>query len=141
MAFNRIYDIAGSAMRAQTVRLDTVASNLANADSVSGSEETAFRAIKPVFATLYQRVQEADGMASAQVQIAGVTQSDRPVQKRLEPDNPLADGDGYVYTANVNPVEEMVNLTEATRAFDANVAVVRAARNMALSAQDLLRVQ
>ena len=51
MAFNRIYDIAGSAMRAQTVRLDTVASNLANADSVAGSEESAFRALKPVFAT------------------------------------------------------------------------------------------
>ena len=65
MSFNRIYDIAGSAMRAQTVRLDTVASNLANADSVASSEESAFRAIKPVFATLYQRVQDADSLASA----------------------------------------------------------------------------
>ena len=87
MAFNRIYDIAGSAMRAQTVRLDTVASNLANADSVAGSEESAFRALKPVFATVYQHVQEADSLASAQVQIAGVVQSDREVQRRLDPGN------------------------------------------------------
>ncbi|MFC3913461.1 lateral flagellar basal body rod protein FlgCL [Pseudaeromonas sharmana] len=137
MAFNRIYDIAGSAMRAQTVRLDTVASNLANADSVSGSEETAFRAIKPVFATLYQRVQEADGMASAQVQIAGVTQSDRPVQKRLEPDNPLADGDGYVYTANVNPVEEMADMMSASRSFETSVEVMNRIGSMQ---QGLLRL-
>ena len=137
MAFNRIYDIAGSAMRAQTVRLDTVASNLANADSVSGSEETAFRAIKPVFATLYQRVQEADDMASAQVQIAGVTQSDRPVQKRLEPDNPLADGDGYVYTANVNPVEEMADMMSASRSFETSVEVMNRIGSMQ---QGLLRL-
>ncbi len=137
MAFNRIYDIAGSAMRAQTVRLDTVASNLANADSVAGSEETAFRAIKPVFATLYQRVQEADSMASAQVQIAGVTQSDRPVQKRLEPDNPLADGDGYVYTANVNPVEEMADMMSASRSFETSVEVMNRIGSMQ---QGLLRL-
>ena len=137
MAFNRIYDIAGSAMRAQTVRLDTVASNLANADSVSGSEETAFRAIKPVFATLYQRVQEADGMASAQVQIAGVTQSDRPVQKRLEPDNPLADDEGYVYTANVNPVEEMADMMSASRSFETSVEVMNRIGSMQ---QGLLRL-
>lgn len=137
MAFNRIYDIAGSAMRAQTVRLDTVASNLANADSVSGSEDTAFRAIKPVFATLYQRVQEADGMASAQVQIAGVTQSDRPVQKRLEPDNPLADGEGYVYTANVNPVEEMADMMSASRSFETSVEVMNRIGSMQ---QGLLRL-
>ena len=82
MSFNRIYDIAGSSMRAQTVRLDTVASNLANSDSVASSEESAFRAIKPVFATLYQRVQESDAFSSAQVQIAGVVQSDRAVPCR-----------------------------------------------------------
>jgi len=92
MSFNRIYDIAGSAMRAQTVRLDTVASNLANVDSAAGSEDAAFRAIKPVFSTLYQRVQDAEGLGAAQVQIAGIVQSDRQVEKRLEPTNPLADG-------------------------------------------------
>ena len=132
MSFNRIYDIAGSAMRAQTVRLDTVASNLANADSVASSEESAFRAIKPVFATLYQRVQDADSLASAQVQIAGVVQSDREVLKQLEPDNPLADADGYVYAANVNPVEEMADMMSASRAYQTNVQVADSAKQMLL---------
>lgn len=137
MAFNRIYDIAGSAMRAQTVRLDTVASNLANVDSVSGSEDTAFRAIKPVFATVYQRVQDADGLASAQVNIAGITESSREVQKRLEPDNPLADADGYVYVANVNPVEEMTDMMSASRAFETSVEVLNRINSMQ---QGLLRL-
>jgi flagellar basal-body rod protein FlgC len=137
MSFNRIYDIAGSAMRAQTVRLDTVASNLANADSVASSEERAFRAIKPVFATLYQRVQDADSLASAQVQIAGVVQSDREVLKQLEPDNPLADADGYVYAANVNPVEEMADMMSASRSFETSVEVMNRIGSMQ---QGLLRL-
>lgn len=137
MSFNRIYDIAGSAMRAQTVRLDTVASNLANADSVSGSEETAFRALKPVFSTVYQHVQEADAVASANVQIAGVVQSDREVQRRLEPDNPLADQDGYVYQANVNPVEEMADMMSASRSFETSVEVMNRIGSMQ---QGLLRL-
>jgi flagellar basal-body rod protein FlgC len=137
MAFNRIYDIAGSAMRAQTVRLDTVASNLANADSVAGSEESAFRALKPVFATVYQQVQEADSLASAQVQIAGVVQSDREVQRRLDPGNALADKDGYVYMANVNPVEEMADMMSASRSFETSVEVMNRIGSMQ---QGLLRL-
>ncbi|MGL4778353.1 MAG: flagellar basal body protein, partial [Aeromonas veronii] len=107
MSFNKIYDIAGSAMRAQTVRLDTVASNLANVDSAAASEDAAFRAIKPVFSTLYQKIQDADGLGAASVQVAGIVQSDRQVEKRLEPTNPMADQDGFVYYSNVNVVEEM----------------------------------
>ena len=137
MAFNRIYDIAGSAMRAQTVRLDTVASNLANADSVAGSEESAFRALKPVFATVYQQVQEADSLASAQVQIAGVVQSDREVQRRLDPGNALADKDGCVYMANVNPVEEMADMMSASRSFETSVEVMNRIGSMQ---QGLLRL-
>ncbi|MFE8730909.1 flagellar basal body rod protein FlgC, partial [Aeromonas hydrophila] len=78
------------------------ASNLANVDSAAGSEDAAFRAIKPVFSTLYQRVQDAEALGSAQVQIAGIVQSDRQVEKRLEPTNPIADKDGFVYYSNVN---------------------------------------
>ena len=85
MSMFSIFNISGSAVSAQSQRLNVVASNLANADSVAGSEESAFRALKPVFATVYQQVQEADSLASAQVQIAGVVQSDREVQRRLDP--------------------------------------------------------
>ncbi|MBZ6067092.1 lateral flagellar basal body rod protein FlgCL [Aeromonas schubertii] len=137
MSFNRIYDIAGSAMRAQTVRLDTVASNLANVDSVAGSEDEAFRAIKPVFSTLYKRVQESSGLGAAEVSIAGVVQSDRKVQKRLEPDNPLADEQGYVYYSNVNAVEEMADMMSASRGFETSVEVMNRIASMQ---QGLLRL-
>ncbi|ALP40488.1 lateral flagellar basal body rod protein FlgCL [Aeromonas schubertii] len=137
MSFNRIYDIAGSAMRAQTVRLDTVASNLANVDSVAGSEDEAFRAIKPVFSTLYKRVQESGGLGAAEVSIAGVVQSDREVQKRLEPDNPLADEQGYVYYSNVNAVEEMADMMSASRGFETSVEVMNRIASMQ---QGLLRL-
>lgn len=137
MSFNRIYDIAGSAMRAQTVRLDTVASNLANADSVASSEDNAYKALKPVFSTVYQQVKEADGLASAQVQIEGVVQSEREVIKRLEPDNPLADADGYVYAANVNAVEEMADMMGASRSYENAVEVMNRIGSMQ---QGLLRL-
>ncbi|MCZ0752105.1 lateral flagellar basal body rod protein FlgCL [Aeromonas enteropelogenes] len=137
MSFNKIYDIAGSAMRAQTVRLDTVASNLANVDSAANSEESAFRAIKPVFSTLYQRVQDAEGLGAAQVQVAGIVQSDRMVEKRMEPTNPLADEDGYVYYSNVNVVEEMADMMSASRGFETSVEVINRVNSMQ---QGLLRL-
>lgn len=137
MSFNRIYDIAGSSMRAQTVRLDTIASNLANADSVAGSEQTAFRALKPVFTSIYQRVQESGHFAAAEVNIAGVVQSDRQVEKRMEPDNPLADDEGYVYYSNVNSVEEMADMMSASRGFETSVEVMNRISSMQ---QGLLRL-
>ncbi|MDO2948358.1 lateral flagellar basal body rod protein FlgCL [Aeromonas simiae] len=137
MSFNRIYDIAGSAMRAQTVRLDTVASNLANVDSMAGSEEEAFRALKPVFTTVYKRVQEAGGLGAAEVSISGVVQSDRAVEKRLEPDNPLSDEQGFVYLSNVNTVEEMADMMSASRNFETSVEVMNRISSMQ---QGLLRL-
>ena len=137
MSFNKIYDIAGSAMRAQTVRLDTVASNLANVDSAATSEDTAFRAIKPVFSTLYQKIQDADGLGAASVQVAGIVQSDRQVEKRQEPTNPMADQDGFVYYSNVNVVEEMADMMSASRGFETSVEVINRINSMQ---QGLLRL-
>ncbi|PTT49732.1 lateral flagellar basal body rod protein FlgCL [Aeromonas sp. HMWF015] len=137
MSFNKIYDIAGSAMRAQTVRLDTVASNLANVDSAAASEDTAFRAIKPVFSTLYQKIQDADGLGAASVQVAGIVQSDRQVEKRLEPTNPMADQDGFVYYSNVNVVEEMADMMSSSRGFETSVEVINRINSMQ---QGLLRL-
>ncbi|MGL5199942.1 MAG: lateral flagellar basal body rod protein FlgCL [Aeromonas veronii] len=137
MSFNKIYDIAGSAMRAQTVRLDTVASNLANGDSAAASEDAAFRAIKPVFSTLHQKIQDADGLGAASVQVAGIVQSDRQVEKRLEPTNPMADQDGFVYYSNVNVVEEMADMMSASRGFETSVEVINRINSMQ---QGLLRL-
>lgn len=137
MSFNRIYDIAGSAMRAQTVRLDTVASNLANVDAAAGTEAGAYRAIKPVFATEYQRVEAAGGLAAATVNIAGVVQSSRSVERRYEPDNPLADANGHVFYSNVNTVDEMADMMSASRSFETAVNVMNRIGSMQ---QGLLRL-
>lgn len=137
MSFNRIYDIAGSAMRAQTVRLDTVASNLANVDAASGSEASAYRALKPVFQTVYQNVEQVGGLGAATVDIAGVVQSNRSVERRYEPDNPLADGDGNVFYSNVNTVDEMADMMSASRGFETAVNVMNRIGSMQ---QGLLRL-
>ena len=118
MGFQQIAQIAGSAMAAQSVRLNTVASNLANADSVAGSEAGAYRARKPVFAALM------DGAAGGRVQVLDVVQSDEPLRKVHQPDHPLADADGDVYYPNVNQVAEMTDMMSASRAFETNVEVL-----------------
>ncbi|WP_024303371.1 flagellar basal body rod protein FlgC [Pseudogulbenkiania sp. MAI-1] len=137
MSFRDISRIAGSAMTAQTVRLNTVASNLANAESAAGSEGAAFRARKPVFATTY-RGADADGnWQGAGVQVLDVIKSDSPLRKVHEPDNPLADADGNVFYPNVNPVEEMTDMMSASRAFQTNVEVMLRVKTMQ---QDLLKL-
>ncbi|MCT6699879.1 MULTISPECIES: flagellar basal body rod protein FlgC [unclassified Rheinheimera] len=123
MSFTTIYDIGGSAMRAQVMRLDTVASNLANADTAASSAAEAYKAIKPVFSALYSQDFDNRSM-SAQVQTMGVVQSDRTVESRYEPNSPLADAEGYVFYSNVNPVAEMADMMSASRAFQTSVEVM-----------------
>lgn len=124
MSFS-IFDIAGSAMRAQNLRLNTTASNLANANSVSGSEEGAYRARHPVFAAMLQ--DEISG-----VEIRGVVESKRDVNKRYEPDHPLASEEGYVYGSNVDNVEEMANMMSASRSYQSNVDLLGTVRQLML---------
>lgn len=118
MSFKDISTIAGSAMTAQSVRLNTIASNLANADTAASSEADAYRARKPVFAA----VMEND--AGGRVQVLDVVQSADPVRKVYEPGNPLADAEGMVVYSNVNSVAEMADMMSASRAFETNVEVL-----------------
>lgn len=111
-------DLAAAAMNAQMLRLNTVASNLANADSISGSEEEAYRAKQPVFSAVMDQQR-----ATTSVAVTGVVESEAPIQKRYEPGNPMADADGYVYESNVNTVEEMANMISASRAYQNNAEV------------------
>ncbi|GAB3375237.1 flagellar basal body rod protein FlgC [Spongiibacter taiwanensis] len=111
-------DLAAAAMNAQMLRLNTVASNLANADSISGSEEDAYRAKQPVFSAVMDQQR-----ATTSVAVTGVVESEAPIQKRYEPGNPMADADGYVYESNVNTVEEMANMISASRAYQNNAEV------------------
>lgn len=127
MSFKDISQIAGSAMAAQTVRLNTIASNLANANSVAGSEAEGFRARKPVFAAM------VGDEGVAKVQVLDVVQSSAPLRRMHEPDNPLADADGMVYYANVNEVAEMADMMAASRAFETNVEVMGRIKSMQAS--------
>ena len=124
MSFKDISSIAGSAMAAQSVRLNTIASNLANADTAAPSEAQAYRARKPVFAA----IMEND--AGGRVQVLDVVQSADPVRKVYEPGNPLADADGMVVYSNVNSVAEMADMMSASRAFETNVEVLGRIKSM-----------
>jgi len=124
MGFKDISQIAGSAMAAQTVRMNTIASNLANANAVASTEADGYRARKPVFAALVGEE------GSARVQVLDVVQSSEPLRRMHEPDNPLADAEGMVYYANVNEVAEMADMMSASRAFETNVEVMGRIRSM-----------
>ena len=128
MSSFRIFDIAGSALAAQSVRLNTVASNLANADAVGSDPDVVYKARMPVFKTMVEPG-EAD---SAGVQVLGVVESQAQAETRYEPGHPLADAEGYVYAPNVNVVEEMVNMISASRSYQSSVEVMNTAKDLAL---------
>ena len=137
MSLTRIFDVAGSGMAAQSLRLNVVASNLANADSVAGSPETAYRAKEPLFAAVQRQLGTtaagADaGGASVGVQVRGITQSDAPVKAQYEPGNPMADASGYVYASNVNPIDELVNMISASRSYQSDIEVMNTTKQLML---------
>ncbi|HEY4367438.1 MAG TPA: flagellar basal body rod protein FlgC [Steroidobacteraceae bacterium] len=131
MSFRNIAQIAGSAMTAQSVRLNTIASNLANANTAASSEEKAYHARKPVFATVFDRSAATDDqITGASVQVLDVVQSTEPLRKVYEPDNPLANEAGEVFYPNVNSVAEMTDMMSASRAFETNVEVLSRVKSM-----------
>ncbi|NKJ21126.1 flagellar basal body rod protein FlgC [Dyella sp. SG609] len=137
MSLFKIFDVAGSGMAAQSLRLNTVASNIANADSVAGSPEAAYRAKEPLFATVQRNLAAKEQEGARGVQVLGVTESQAAVESRYEPGNPLADGDGYVYASNVNPVDELVNMISASRSYQNNVEVMNSTRQLMQKTLDL----
>ena len=131
MSLFRIFDIAGSGMSAQSVRLNTVASNVANADSVSSSEGDTYRGRQPVFATVMDRSFDADPSAVG-VRVVGVVESQAPLERVYQPDHPAADTDGYIYRPNVNVVEELANMISASRSYQTQVEVINTSKQLAL---------
>jgi flagellar basal-body rod protein FlgC len=127
----KIFDVAGSALSAQSVRLNTIASNLANADVVADSPEEAYRSRQPVFSAVLDNVTQ--DRESARVTVAGIVESQAPVRKEYTPHHPLADAEGYVYTSNVNVVEEMANMISASRSYQSNVEVLNTSKQLLLS--------
>ena len=121
-----VFDIAGRAMSAQLMRLNATASNLANAGSVSGSRETAFRALRPVFRT----VEDSPGVAS--VQVDRVVQANIEPTRRHDPNHPLADANGDVWDAGVDQSAELIDMVEAARQYQNNVQVLQTAKTLTL---------
>lgn len=130
MSLLKIFDIAGSALAAQSVRLNVTASNLANADSVGSSVESTYRARQPVFQAMLEEAAFADEPTMGGVQVAGIVESDRPLERRYQPEHPAADEDGYVLVPNVSVVEEMANMMSASRSYQGNVDVMNASKQM-----------
>jgi flagellar basal-body rod protein FlgC len=133
MSLFNVFNISGSAMNAETIRLNATASNLANAESVNGDAARVYRARHPVFAAMMDGdagLEDQD--ASAGVRVLGVVESTAPPLKTYQPDHPLADKDGYVYTSNVNSIEEMTNMISANRSFSTNVLAINTARDLLL---------
>jgi len=130
MGLFRIFDVAGSGMSAQTVRLNTVASNMANAEVVSSSEEGAYHARQPVFAAVMNAL--GGNSASVPVQVSGVVESQTPVNREYNPQHPQADADGYVYLSNVNMIEEMANMISASRSYQSNVEAANTSKQLLL---------
>lgn len=129
MSLFRVLDVAGSALGAQTVRLNLVASNLANADAVSSSVDRTYRARHPVFAALSDpQAPEAD--APVGVAVAGVVESAAPLRADYRPEHPLADAEGYVYRPNVNVVEELADMISASRSYETSVEVINACKQL-----------
>lgn len=122
-----IFDIAGRAMSAQLVRLNSSASNLANAGAAASSDAAAYRPLKPIFQTVYE-----GNSGKATVQVAGVVQADAAPQKRYEPGHPLADQQGYVHMAAVDTNAEMVEIIETARQYSNNIEVLETAKSLTL---------
>lgn len=138
MSLGNIFDIAGSGMTAQQLRLNTTASNIANAETASSSIEQTYRARKPVFAAIQQQLMnpgpnghyrfgQEQGVG---VTVEGIVESQAELQMRYEPHHPAANEDGYVFYPNVNVVEEMADMMSSSRSFQMNVDVMNAAKTM-----------
>lgn len=138
MSLTKILDLAGGALNAQTVRLNTIASNLANAETVAGSPTEAYRAKRPVFETML--TESKAGLASSYgVKVNSITELQRANPQVFSPDNPMADKDGYVYLANVNEMTEMVEMMAASRSYQNNVEVVNTTRQMLMRTIDIIK--
>jgi flagellar basal-body rod protein FlgC len=128
MSLFQIFDTAATGMSAQSIRLNLVASNMANVDSVSSSISTTYRSRQPVFKAVLDELNPDDPAVG--VRVAGVVESQSPLRREYAPHHPLADKNGYIYRPNVDMVEEMADMISASRSYQSDVEVVNAARQM-----------
>ncbi|MFG6465619.1 flagellar basal body rod protein FlgC [Roseateles sp. BYS87W] len=130
MSMFQIFNVSGSAVSAQSQRLNAVASNLANADTVAGPDGTAYKARQVVFQT--QLMGAGNDTTNAGVKVSTITEDQTPGRRVHNPAHPQADAEGYVTYSNVNPVEEMVNMISASRSYQNNIEVMSTAKSLLL---------
>ncbi|HFD79957.1 MAG TPA: flagellar basal body rod protein FlgC [Gammaproteobacteria bacterium] len=131
MSLFNVFDIAGSAMSAESVRLNVTSSNLANAQTIGDSEATTYHARQPVFSAVMQSLR-GDTVPGG-VRVAGILESQQKLESRYQPDSPLANEEGYVFLPNVNVVDEMANMISASRAYETNVEVMNTSKQLMLA--------
>ena len=144
MALFNIFNIAGSGMSAESVRLNTVASNLAKADSVSSSARTAYKARYPVFQAVQAALAPGQPLAmqgaDASVAVNGIVQSTAAPTARYEPGNPLANSQGYVFSSNVNVVQQMVDMISASRSYQNDAQVINTTKTLMVDTLKLSQI-
>ena len=131
MSLFNVFNVTGSAMSAESVRLNTTSSNLANADSISGSAKETYKARHAVFGAELSKA-NYNREHTVPVKVLGIVESDKPLQAEYNPEHPLANDDGYIYKPNVNVMEEMANMISASRSYQTNVQVADASKQMLL---------
>jgi flagellar basal-body rod protein FlgC len=139
-SLDQILTNAASGMSAQNIRMNTIASNLANAGSVGSTEAATYHAKFPVFSEIKQNVV---GLAQGDQPVGGVRvtrvgQTTKPLEKNFEPDNPLADKAGYIYNTDVNPIVEMTNMIAASKEYQANVEMMNTTKNLIMQSLTVL---
>lgn len=140
MSLDNIIGIAGTALNAQMTRMNTTASNLANASTVATNEAEAFRAKRPVFkALLQEKMTHAGAPFVGGVKVDQITDDPTPVRRVFEPHNPLADEAGFVYHSNISEVAEMVEMMSAARSYQNNVEVINTARQLLMRTLEITR--
>lgn len=142
MSLYNVFNIAGSSMNAQSVRLNTVASNLANADVVSSTESGVYRSRQPVFSAVMDAINNPSGnqkLSTPSVRVAGIVESGAAARKEYQPEHPLANKEGYIFKSNVNSIEEMANMMAASRSYQNNVEVFNTTKQMLLKTLNMGR--
>jgi flagellar basal-body rod protein FlgC len=138
MSMDKIFGIAGTALNAQLTRMNSTASNLANAGTVATTEQDAFRAKRPVFkALINEEMTHAGAAYQGGVKVDRMADDTAPPRRVSDPNNPLADKDGYVYQSNVSEVTEMVEMMAAARSYQNNVEVINTARQLMMRTLDI----
>ena len=130
MSLFNVLEIGGTALNAQMVRMNTTASNMANANSASSASGTTYRARQPVFGPLLMNELELGNEAQTGVSVLGIVESQAPLRREYQPQHPLADEQGYVFLPNVNVVEEMANMISASRSYETSVEIMEASKRM-----------